>query len=204
MGHRKATVKHLVTALLKFQRIKTTERKAKEARPLAEKLITLGKRGDTHAKREAYSILADRFVTLKLFKEIVPLFKEKTSGFTRIIPFGFRRGDGASMVILELTEKKMVQKAPKKAKAAKKATSPEAPEARKAPGTAPAGEAPRHKEEPAKKEPPKPKATPKAKLTLEEEKARERARSEDKKIEDRKGKTFLQNLRGRFRKRGTD
>jgi len=187
-SHLKATVKHLATALIRFQRIETTVGKAKEARRLVERLITIGKTDDLTSRRMAFSMLNNREVVLKLFKDVAPLFKDRTSGFTRIIPFGFRKGDGACMAILEFTEKKMIEKPPKKAKQAKK----EAP-----------AEGPRE-EEKKPEEPKTPKSAPKAKPTMDEEKAREKARAEEKKVEGAKGKGFLQNLRGRFRKRGTD
>ncbi len=180
-SHRKATLKSLVSALIKFQRITTTARKAKEARRLAERLITIGKRDDLFARRRAYSILTNREVVLKLFKDVSPLFKTRSSGFTRIIPFGFRRGDGAAMVILELTEKSHIEKAPKPKKAKESKKEPEKPHMKEAP----------------------PAQTAKSKPTLEEEKAREKAKIEERRTEGMK-KGFLQNLRGRFRKRGTD
>jgi large subunit ribosomal protein L17 len=202
MSHRKATVKHLATALLKFQRISTTIRKAKEARRLAEKLITLGKRDDLAARRRAFSLLTNRDVVEKLFKEIAPLFKNRQSGFTRVIPFGFRRGDGAPMAILELTEKKAVEKAPKKQRAPKKEKAPEEePLAERGPTGAEPEKKP--KEAPKKQEAPRLKVVPKSKPTLEEEKAREKAKTEEKRIDEKRG-SFLKNLRGRFRRRGTD
>ena len=91
--------------------------RAKEVRRLAERLITLAKTDTVNARRKAYVVLADRDLVGKLFKEVVPLFKNRTSGYTRIIPLGFRRGDGAQLCFLELTEKKMVEKLPKKKKA---------------------------------------------------------------------------------------
>src|SRR3989338_3435715 len=115
-AQRNATMRNMVKALFKHQRIETTVRRAKEARRLAERLITLSKDDSIAARRRAYSILTDRDLVTKLFKEIAPLFKNRNSGFTRIIPLGFRRGDGANMAFLELTEKKMVEKLPKKKK----------------------------------------------------------------------------------------
>ncbi len=206
MSHRKATVRLLATALLKYQRITTTLRKAKEARRLAEKLISFGRRNDLEARRRAFSILTNRDVVERLFKDVAPLFKDRTSGFTRIIPTGFRRGDGASMAIVELTEKKIVEKAPKKKKAAPPEKEKAAPET-EATAVQPSGkvkEGPaRPKGEPKHREGPKPKAVPKSKPTLEEERAREKAKTEGKRFEEKKG-GFLKQLRGRFRKRGTD
>ena len=116
-SQRKATMKNMVRSLLKYQRIEMILARAKEVRRLAEKLITLAKSDTVFARRRAYSVLGDRDLVMKLFKETVPLFKDRASGYTRIIHLGFRRGDGAELCFLELTEKKMVEKLPKKKKA---------------------------------------------------------------------------------------
>lgn len=203
-SRRKATLRNMVASLLKYQRIETTLARAKEARRLAEKVITLAKTDTIHARREAYSVVADRDLIMKLFKEIAPLFKDKNSGYTRIIQTGFRRGDGASLAILELTEKKIVEKLPKKKKEKAKTEGavPEKPVKAEA-----VEESKKHKEEPkkeakkeAKKEESKVKPISKAKPTPAEEKSREKAKSEDKKLADKRG--FMKNLRGLFRKRG--
>jgi len=199
-SHRKAFLRSVVTSLLKYQRITTGTARAKEARRLAERLITLAKDDTVAARRSAYAVLCDRDLVGKLFKEITPLFRNRSSGYTRIIPVGFRRGDGAELCVLELTEKKVVEKLPKKKKKAKeeKPVSAEA-QAPAAGGKAPEGEAPpEHKE--AKKREPKIKTIPKSKPTLEEEKMAQKAKSEDKKLSDKRG--FMKNLRGLFRKRG--
>ncbi len=196
-ARRNATLRNMVASLFKYQKINTINARAKEARRIAEKLITLSKEDTVFARRRAYSVLGDRDLVGKLFKEISPLFKDRTSGFTRIIPLGFRRGDGASLCILELTEKKIIEKLPRKKKA--KEVKPEETGGEKA-------EARREKE--AKKEDhkkerpeePKIKTIPKTKPTLEEEKRQEKARSEDKKASQQRG--FMKNLRGLFRKRG--
>jgi len=196
-SHRKDTLRLLATALLRFQRIKTTMRKAKEARRVAEGLITLAKRDDLTARRRAFSVLTNRDIVERLFRDVAPLFKNRASGYTRIIPLGFRKGDGAQMVLLELTEKKIIEKAPKKAKAAKKEAAADA-KAAKPKEEAKGAEV---KEAPKKlQEEPKPRGVPKSKPTFMEEKAKEKAKTEDKKMEDRKG--FMRNLRGYFRKRG--
>jgi len=108
---RKATLISLAKNLLIHQRIITTEVKAKASSPLAEKLISLAKEGSLASMRQAYRILGDHRLVSYLFKEIAPLFKQRSSGFTRIIKLKNRRGDNASCVIFELTEKK--QKATK-------------------------------------------------------------------------------------------
>ena len=188
-ARRNATMINMVKSLFKHQRIETIHARAKEARRLAESLITLSREDTVTARRRAYSILGDRDLVGKLFKEIAPLFKTRTSGYTRIIPLGFRRGDGASLAILELTEKKVIVKAPKKKKEkAKEETRPEAKAAKEA------------SPEAAKKEDQKIKQPSKSKPTFEEEKKHEKAKSEDRKAADHKG--FMKNLRGLFRKRG--
>lgn len=105
---RDSLMHNLVKGLFISQSIKTTIVKAKEARKLAEKLITIAKKDDLHSRRRVFAVLRDEDLTAKLFKEITPLFKSRNGGYTRIIQFGTRRGDNAQMVILELTEKKVV------------------------------------------------------------------------------------------------
>ncbi|EOD01020.1 50S ribosomal protein L17 [Caldisalinibacter kiritimatiensis] len=100
--HRVAMLRNLVTSLLKNGRIKTTQAKAKEVRRLAEKMITLGKRGDLHARRQALAYIYDESVVKTLFDEIAPKYEERNGGYTRIMKLGPRRGDGAEMVIIEL------------------------------------------------------------------------------------------------------
>lgn len=112
-AHRKATLAMIAKSLFIHQSIKTTLAKAKEVRRVAENLITLAKKNDVSAKRSVFSVLRDRGVTQKLFKEITPLFTDRIGGYTRIIPLNYRRGDGAKLVILELTEK-IKEKEPKK------------------------------------------------------------------------------------------
>ena len=118
-AHRIATLANMAKSVLERQRIKTTHSKAKEARRLVEKLITIAKDDSLAARRRAYRVLGDRTLVRKLFKEIAPLFKDRSSGYTRIIPFTFRKGDGAPTVFLELTEKKLEDK-PKPVKKSKK------------------------------------------------------------------------------------
>ncbi len=109
-GHRRATVRNLVINLLKYQQIRTTKAKAKFTQPLAERLISVGKQNSLPAKRQAFKILDDRIAVGRLFSQIAPLFKQKSSGFTRIVRLPSRRGDNAEMVLLELTEKIPVAK----------------------------------------------------------------------------------------------
>ena len=101
-AHRKALFRHLVTALFANERIETTEIKAKEARSLADKMITLAKKGDLHSRRQAAAVITDPEVLQKLFAEIAGRYTERNGGYTRIVKTGQRRGDAAPMVILEL------------------------------------------------------------------------------------------------------
>lgn len=127
-SERDALLRSLLRGLFVSQRIETTLAKAKEAKRLADKLITLGKQDGLHSKRRVFAILQDRDLTTKLFKEIAPLFKNRNGGYTRIIRSGVRKGDGAQLAILELTEKKIVAPPvkPKKEKAIKEKPTPEA------------------------------------------------------------------------------
>lgn len=187
-SHRKATMANMVKALIKHQRIETILGRAKVVRKLAEHVIHLTKTDTVDSRRQAYMVLGDRDLVAKLFNEIAPLCKNRTSGYTRIIPLGFRRGDGASMCVLELTDKKLIDKISKKK--TKKSEEP---------AKAHAG-APEEKSEKAKEETPKAKPISKAKLTLAEEKMVEKAKVEEKKVADKRG--FMKNIRGLFRKRG--
>ncbi len=103
-GHRRAMYRNLVTDLLNYEKITTTEAKAKEVRGLAEKMITLGKKGGLHPRRQALSFIFDKKVTEKVFTELAPKYAERHGGYTRIIKLGPRLGDGAAMVQLELVE----------------------------------------------------------------------------------------------------
>ena len=103
-GHRRALYKNLITELFRHERIRTTEAKAKAVRGQAEKLITLGKRGDLHARRLASARLNDPTIVTKLFDELADRYEERPGGYTRIFRLGRRQGDGASMVLLKLVE----------------------------------------------------------------------------------------------------
>ncbi len=119
--HRLAMLRNLVTSFLEKERIRTTLAKAKEARPLAEKMITLAKRNSLHARRRALSFLRKEEVVTKLFDDLGPRFAERPGGYSRIVKLGPRKGDGATMALLELIgseykkkEKKKKEKKPKK------------------------------------------------------------------------------------------
>src|ERR671917_296524 len=102
-SHRKALFMNLSREVFNHERIKTTEAKAKAVAPEVEKLITLAKRGDLHARRQALSALGqDKFIVYKLFEEIAPRYAERPGGYTRIVKLGQRRSDSTEMVYLEL------------------------------------------------------------------------------------------------------
>ena len=103
-GHRRAMYRNLVTDLLGYEKITTTEAKAKEVRSLAEKMITLGKKGGLHSRRRAMSFILDEKIAEKVFTELAPRYVERPGGYTRITKLGPRLGDGAPMVQLELVE----------------------------------------------------------------------------------------------------
>ena len=102
-SHRKALLRNLCKEVIDHERIKTTEAKAKAVKPEVEKLITLAKRGDLHARRQALSALGqDKFVVYKLFEEVAPRYADRPGGYTRILKLGPRRSDATEMVLLEL------------------------------------------------------------------------------------------------------
>jgi large subunit ribosomal protein L17 len=102
-SHRKALLRNLCKEVIDHERIQTTEAKAKAVRPEVEKLITLAKRGDLHARRQALSQLGqDKFVVYKLFEEVAPRYVDRPGGYTRILKLGPRRSDATEMVLLEL------------------------------------------------------------------------------------------------------
>ena len=103
-AQRRALYRNLITELFRYERIQTTEAKAKAVRPYAEKLITLAKRGDLHARRQVLRWVYDKEVVDHLFHAIAPSFADRQGGYTRIIRLGQRQGDAAPMVILELVE----------------------------------------------------------------------------------------------------
>ena len=102
--HRRAMLRAMTTYLLENERIETTVTRAREVSAMAEKMITLGKRGDLHAKRQALSYITKREVVTKLFDVIAPRYENRNGGYTRVIKIGPRRGDSAEMAILELVK----------------------------------------------------------------------------------------------------
>jgi large subunit ribosomal protein L17 len=107
-AHRKALYANLAGALIEHGRIKTTVTKAKAVKPIAEQMITLGRRGDLHARRQATAFLRSRDVVHKLFADVAPLFKDRPGGYTRIVKLGPRPGDAAEMAYLELVDEEYV------------------------------------------------------------------------------------------------
>lgn len=119
-AHRRALLRNLVTSFLERERMRTTLAKARAVRPIAEKMITLAKRGTLHARRQALAYLTKEAAVKKLFDDIGPRFTERPGGYTRIVKLDKRAGDGASMAMLELVGTEFKKKAKKKAKDAKK------------------------------------------------------------------------------------
>ena len=101
-AHRKAMFRNMVTSLFEHERIVTTVEKAKEIRPIAEKMITLAKRGDLNARRQALAYIRSKEIVAKLFDEIKEQYSDRNGGYTRIVKTGSRQGDAASMAIIEL------------------------------------------------------------------------------------------------------
>jgi len=187
-SHRLATLKSIARSVIIHQAIKTTHVKAKEARRVVDSLITTAKEDTLAARRKAFSVLGSRTLVAKLFKEVAPLFANRKGGYTRIIPYSFRKGDGATLVFLELTEKKPEEKPTKKSAKDKKELKVT------------------QKKQPDKKTPPKaqPKVAPAIKPAVKEEKTveavkREKAKDEMKKITKQKG--FLKKMGGFFRRK---
>lgn len=148
-SHRRAMLRNMVTSLLDHDRITTTDARAKELRKLADKMITLGKRGDLHARRQALQVIQDKKVVAKLFERIAPRYQERPGGYTRIIKLGARAGDNASLAIIELVEEDFTPRprkvapavaAPAAAPAMPEATSVEAPAADSVEGAEAEGE----------------------------------------------------------------
>ena len=104
-SHRAAMFRNMAVALIKHEQITTTLPKAKELRPVAEKLVTLGKRGDLHAKRQAFNQLRDETIVTKLFSTIADRYKTRNGGYTRVLKAGMRRGDAADMAVIEFVDR---------------------------------------------------------------------------------------------------
>ncbi|MCX7816605.1 MAG: 50S ribosomal protein L17 [Syntrophales bacterium] len=115
-SHRIAMFRNMVTSLLMTERIKTTDAKAKELRRIADRMVTLGKRGDLHARRIALSYVRNKRAVKKLFEELAVRYKDRAGGYTRVVKLGYRRGDNAPISIVEFiqegAEKKIKKKTP--------------------------------------------------------------------------------------------
>lgn len=132
-SHRVAMLRNLVTSLLEHERVKTTDAKAKEVRPLAERLIGLAKRGDLHARRQALSVVRKPELVKKLFETLSPRYQSRTGGYLRIVKVGYRPGDGAPVSLVELigegkegAKKAKTKKKREKGKRAERTKLPEA------------------------------------------------------------------------------
>ena len=154
-GERQAMLENMVASLLHHQQITTTLPKAKAAKRLADRVIHLGKTDTLAARRKAFSYLQDHGLTSKLFKEVSPRFKSRQGGYTRILQLSRRKGDGAQLALLELTEKEVIVKQSKKPKKAAKSQEPARAEEHPKSMTQVEKEAQPTKEAP-KKEKPKP------------------------------------------------
>ncbi len=132
-AHRRAMSRNMVTSLFRFERITTTQAKAKEVRKAAEKLITRSKVDSVHNRRTAAKFIQDEKILNKLFTEIGPRMKDRNGGYTRILKLGFRQGDAADVVILELVDYKLPTEEDKSAKKAPAKKAEPKAEAKKAP-----------------------------------------------------------------------
>ncbi len=110
-SHRKALFRNLVTSLIEREQVRTTDAKAKELRRIADRMITLGKRGTLHARRQALSYIRSQSVVQKLFDEVAGRFRERPGGYTRVVKLGHRHGDAAAMSVIELTDRGEAAKA---------------------------------------------------------------------------------------------
>ncbi len=121
-SHKEAMLRNMVTSVIKHERIRTTDAKAKELRKLAEKMITLGKKGSLHARRQALAVVRDKETVGKLFGEMTERYRNRAGGYTRIVKAGYRYGDNAPVSILEfINDEKKKEKAKPKARSRAKA-----------------------------------------------------------------------------------
>jgi large subunit ribosomal protein L17 len=125
-AHRRAMSRNMVTSLFRYERVTTTKAKALEVRKAAEKLITRAKVDSVHNRRIAAKFIADEKILNKLFTEIGPRMKDRNGGYTRVLKLGFRQGDAADVVILELIDYKLPEPEEKDSKADKKVSAPKA------------------------------------------------------------------------------
>ncbi len=171
-SHRRAMFRNMVTSLLQHERIVTTEGKSKEAGRLTEKMITLGKRGDLHARRQAVSFIKSNEVVKKLFSELAERYRSRDGGYTRVLKLEPRAGDNAPMAMVELVDRPMVVQ-PEKADKGKKKEA-------KAPKKAAPKKAVKEKEETPKKKAEKKEEAPKKKAKAAPKKKEEAAAKKEK------------------------
>jgi large subunit ribosomal protein L17 len=163
-AHRKALMRNMVTSLLEHERIETTDAKAKELRRVADRMITLGKRGTLHARRRALRTIRSRVVAAKVFDSLAARYRDRAGGYTRVLKLGPRPGDAAPISIIELVDRETGAAASKRAAAPGKAAARKAAPAAKAPAAPkPKAAKPAAKPAAAKKRPAKPSADTKAK-----------------------------------------
>ena len=141
-SHRKAMMRNLVTSLFDCEKITTTDARAKELRKLAEKLITIARRGDLHSRRLVLEVVRDRKTVDKLFGTIAPRYSERPGGYTRIVKLGHRAGDNAALSVIELVEEQFTAKPKRKKAPAKEVAKPAAAAPAPAAAEAPAEEIP--------------------------------------------------------------
>lgn len=179
--HRRWMFRNMLVSLLDHERLRTTLAKAKELRMWADKIITLGKRNDLHARRQAFALLRSEDVVKKLFEEIAPRFKDRQGGYTRIYRIGWRHGDAAPLSLIEL-----VMAAPTEEK--KKSAVKKAKEALKK--VAPKGKEVEEKEEKAKKEPEgkKPKEAKAPKAAAKKEEKKKEVKGKEAKVKEARAK----------------
>jgi large subunit ribosomal protein L17 len=183
-GHRNALFRNLITELIRHEKIQTTHARAKELASQAAGIITLGRRGDLHARRQAAAVLTDKKVLAKLFDDVGPRFKQTPGGYTRITRIGVRKGDAAPMALIELTVAKAAAAAGEGARKTEKAPKPEKAPAKEKPAKKEAAAkkpAPAKKEKAAKKEKP-------AKKEAKKEAAKEKGKAKGKEKDKGKGK----------------
>jgi large subunit ribosomal protein L17 len=164
-AHRKALMRNMVTSLLEHERIETTDAKAKELRRVADRMITLGKRGTLHARRRALRTIRSRVVAAKVFDSLAARYRDRAGGYTRVLKLGPRPGDAAPISIIELVDRETGAAAPKRGVAPGKAAAARktAPAAKAAAAAKPKPGKPAAKPAAAKKRSAKPAADAKAK-----------------------------------------
>lgn len=114
-SHRKAMFRNMLTSLFEHEKIETTDAKAKELRKIAEKIVTLGKKGDLHSRRQVLRVISDKKIAKNLFDQVAPRYQSRNGGYTRIFKVGRRHGDNAPLSLIELIPEENVQKPKKRA-----------------------------------------------------------------------------------------